>query len=211
MPEQDKQATEKQFAEMAKIVEHFKGKPRTQNAIIEYCNLNKFEYIPTVEDLEDLEFQVEHDEKMVSMFKQILAELQKMEYVPMLLSKGEKKKLVDANDEVRVNITKIFENNGVSFKMIDKVANELGGMIAKTVESAGTTAFNKAMDVLMHIARAHFGGDFTMKHARDYAIEVFEKHHAEKQEKSAGNVPSSEVPTPENSGEPQEENGAGDR
>lgn len=205
------QENEKQFAEMAQIVAHFKGKPRTQNAIIEFCNLNKLEYIPTMDDLQDLEFQVEHDEKMQSIFKQILAELQKMEYVPMLISKNEKKKLVEANDEVRVNITKLFENAGVSFKMIDKVANELGGMIARTVEQAGTTAFNKAMEVLMHIARKQFGGDYNMSHARDYALEVFEKHHAEKKEASPTNVSSDEVPTSKDSGEPQKEDGTGDR
>lgn len=197
-------------ADMAQIVEHFKGKPRTDDSIREYCNLNKLEYVPTVGELEDLEYQVAHDEKMIELFKAILAEVQNLVYIPELTSKKERKGLIKQNDDVRINITKLFEDAGVSFRMIDKVANELGGMLGKTVESAGTTAFNKAMDVLHDIAKEKFGGEFTMAHARDYAIEKYE-NHAKSKEDSATELPSTEVSTPNGSGEPQEEDGAGNR
>lgn len=197
---------------MKALVDHFRGKPYNDTVIVEFCNLNKLEYIPSADDLGDLIYQQEHDEKMVVLFKAILAELQNLAYIPELAGKKERKALVDANDEVRVRITKLFEDHGVAFKMVDKVANELGGMVGRIIESAGTTAFNKTMDVLMHIAREKFNAkELTLTHVRDYAVEVFEKHHAEKKENSASELPSNEVPTPDNSGEPQEENSSGDR
>lgn len=196
-------------AEMAQIVEHFKGKPRTDDSIREYCNLNKLEYIPTAGELEDLEYQVEHDAKMVTLYKAILAELQNMEYMPELASGKERKRIAQTNENVRIEITKLFENAGVTFRMIDKVANELGGMTGKTIEQAGTTAFNKAMEVLHSIAKERFGGEFTMAHARDYALELYEKHHAKKEENSNADVASTEVSKPNGDGEPQEENSIG--
>lgn len=168
-------------AEMLLVVEHFKGKPRTDDAIIEFCNLNKIEYIPTVGELEDLEYQVAHDEKMLGLFKSILAELQNLEYLPELTSGKERKKIVEHNDGVRVAITQIFENSGVTFRMIDKTANELGGMIGRVVELAGNTAFNKAMEVLHDIAKEKFGGEFNMAHARDYALEKYKKYEESKE------------------------------
>ena len=194
-------------AEMAQLVEHFKGKPRTDTIIIEYCNLNKIDYIPTVGELEDLEYQVNHDEKMVTLYKRILAELQNLAYVPELSSNSERKSYNKANEDVRVKITMLFEEAGITFNMINKVATELGGMTGRAIEDAGTTAFNKAMEVLHHLAKEKFGGEFTMTHARDYAMEVFEKHHAEKKEDGATNSTGAEVSAPENSSEPQKEDG----
>ena len=194
-------------AEMAQIVEHFRGKPRTDDSIAEYCNLNKLSYIPTVGDLEDLEYQVEHDEKMVSIFKGILAELQKLEYMPELSSKNERKRIAKNNDDVRVSITKLFEDGAISFRMVDKVANELGGIIGKIVETAGTTGFNKGMEVLTHMAKERFGGEFNLQHARDYMLDLY----AKKKEDSPANTSSDTLSEPNDSGEPQKEDSAGDR
>ena len=196
-------------AEMLQIVEHFKGKPRTDDSIREYCNLNKLSYVPTVGELADLEYQVDHDDKMSSIFKDILAELQKLEYMPELATKKERKRIANNNDEVRIAITKLFENAGISFRMVDKVANELGGVIGKIVETAGATGFNKGMEVLMHMAHARFGGEFTLKHARDYAVEVFE--NAKSQENSTAKSSGDNLSQPQDSSKPQEEDGAGDR
>ena len=197
-------------AEMAQIVDHFKGKPRTDESIAEYCHLNKLSYIPTVGELEDLEYQVEHDTKMVVIFKGILAELQKLEYMPELSSRNERKRIAKNNDDVRIAITKLFEDGAISFRMVDKVANELGGIIGKIVETAGTTGFNKGMDVLMHLARKEFGGDFNLMHARDYTVKVFEENAKSKEDST---TPSSgdTVSEPKDSSEPQKEDGAGDK
>lgn len=197
-------------AEMAQIVEHFKGKPRTDESIAEYCHLNKLSYIPTVGELEDLEYQVEHDTKMVVIFRGILAELQKLEYMPELSSKNERKRIAKNNDDVRIAITKLFEDGAISFRMVDKVANELGGIIGKIVETAGTTGFNKGMDVLMHLARKEFGDDFNLMHARDYAVKVFEENAKSKEDST---TPSSgdTVSEAKDNSEPQKEDGAGDK
>ena len=193
---------------MAQLVEHFKGKPRTQDSIVEYCNLNKMSFIPTVGELEDLEYQVEHDTKMLSVFKSILAELQKLEYMPELGSNKERKRIADNNDAVRVAIVKLFEDASVSFHMVDKVAKELGGVIGRIVETAGTTGFNKGMEVLMHIAKERFGADFNLKHARDYAEQVI--NHAKSKEASVSEVLGEPVSEPQGSGEPQKEESRAD-
>lgn len=166
--------TPEKRAQVRQIVDHFRGKPVTQNVLIEYCNLNKFEEI-TLGDYKDYLYQVEHDEKVMTLYPLILAELQKLAYTPEFASEKERKAVTEGNDAVRVNITKLFEDNAVLYRTVDTLGQELGAIIGRTVAAAGQTAFNKALEVLMHMAREKFGSEFNMKHAADYAVEVFAK------------------------------------
>lgn len=161
--------------DIAKIVERFIDQPRTQDAIVEFCNLNKIELIPTVEQLEDYEYQWKHDIIVKALFKEILAELQNLEYIPEFGSKSERQKIRERNDNIRVNIVRLFENRSVEYKLVTTIANELGGMTKSIIEQAGQTAFNKAMEVIMHITKEKFGSDLNLKHVRDYTIEIMEK------------------------------------
>lgn len=172
---------EEKRAEIKKIVDHFRGKPITQNALTEYCNINKFDNM-VVGEYKDYLYQVEHDEKVMALYPLILAEIQKLGYTPEFATEKEREAVRKGNDEVRVNITKLFEDHAILYRTVDTLGQELGAIIGGTVSSAGQTAFNKALEVLMHLAREKFGGEFNMSHARDYAIEVFAKKEKEKSE-----------------------------
>lgn len=184
---------EEQRATIKKIVDHFRGKPINQNVLTEYCNLNKFEPL-TVGEYKDYLYQVEHDEKVMALYPLILAEIQKLRYTPEFATEKERKAVKEGNDEVRVNITKLFEQHAILYRTVDTLGQELGAIIGGTVASAGQTAFNKALEVLMHLARERFGGEFNMKHAADYAIEVFSKK--EKEDKAVVTETTEPVATP---------------
>lgn len=161
-------------AEIRRIVDHFKGKPVTQKVIEEFCNRSKITPI-TEGELKDYIYQVEHDEKVSTLFPLILAELQKLKYKPEFASEADRKKIDEENDEVRVNITKLYEEYAIEYRLVNTVGEELGNFVGGKIALAGQTAFNKALDVMLHIAKEKFGGEFNMKHAAEYAKEVYEK------------------------------------
>jgi len=167
---------EKRRAELGNIVRHFRGKPVNNNVLAEYCKRNKFQPLLAGE-YSDYLYQVEHDDKVSALFPLILAEIQKIAYIPEFASESARKKLREQNDEVRVNITKLFEEYGIEYRLVDTLSQELGAMVGQTIVSAGTTAFNKALEVLLHVAKTKFGAPFNMRHAADYAKEVFDTHH----------------------------------
>lgn len=169
-------------AEVRVIVDQFRGRKPEYEEIEQFCKRLKMEPV-TPGELDDYTAQLEHDEVVSSLFPKILSELQKLRYEPEFAPEAERKAAREANDEVRVSITKLFEQHALSYRLVDGVANELGQMVGQTIAMAGTTAFNKALDVLLHLARERFGADFNMKHAADYVVEVMEKHHGEKVDK----------------------------
>ena len=160
-------------AEIAQIVEHFRGKLVTNNVIVEYCNLNKIDPI-THGEYKDYLYQVEHDEKILKLFPLILAEVQKLRYIPEFSDAQTRADIKEGNDKVRVAITMLFEEHAISYRTVETLGNELGRMLGGTVEQAGVTAFNKALEVLLHLAHKQFGEEFNMKHVADYALKIYE-------------------------------------
>lgn len=152
----------------------------TQNALTEYCDRNGIpvEERPSVDELGDYIYQVDNDKRMTVAYKKILNALQALEYIPEFEEDKKRRELFEKNSDVSSEILKIFENAELPFILIDKVANELGGMTSRTIEGAGTAGFNKAMNVLTEIAREKFGGALTMAHVRDYVQALFDKAEA---------------------------------
>lgn len=165
---------EQRREEIAKIVEHFRGKPINQNVLTEFCNKNKIEPI-VIGDFQDFLYQTEHDEKVGKIYPLILAEVQKLVYIPEFASEAERKRMAKENDDVRVRITQIFEEHAIAYRTVDTLGQELGRDVGQVIASAGQTAFNKALEVLLLLAHERFGGDFNMKHAADFAKEYIEK------------------------------------
>lgn len=172
--------------ELGLIAKHFAGqKAVTNEAIAEYCKRRKIEPI-TKGDLSDYIAQVEHDDVVSELYPKVLVEVQKLRYVPEFATAKERAELKEANDEVRVNITKLFEKVGVRYELAEPIGAEMGDLIGRTVASAGNTAFNKATEVLLHIVSKHFGDNhFTMAHAEKYAREVFEAEEEKKNKEKA--------------------------
>jgi len=172
---------EQRREEISKIIAHFRGKAINQNVLTEFCNLNKVEPI-VIGDYEDYLYQTEHDERVIKLYPLILAECQKLRYTPEFAPEKERKEIAKGNDEVRVNITKLFEDHAISYRTVDTLGQELGREIGQTIASAGQTAFNKALEVLLLIAKDKFGGEFNMLHAKQYAEERYAKKAIDKKE-----------------------------
>jgi hypothetical protein len=170
---------EKRRAEIKIIVDRFRGTAITQNAIDEFCNLNHVETVMAGE-LSDWIAQVEYDEKIAFLFPLILKELQGIQYQNEFDTEVKRNAVKKLNDEVRVNIVKLLEEHAVEYRYVTKMTEELGGILNHVVTSAGTTAFNKSLEVLMYLARKEFGGEMTLKHARDFAADVFKKAEIDK-------------------------------
>lgn len=164
---------------LRRAVEAFPTKElATKEALTEFYNRNGVKEEDRVyEGFEDFIYQVENDNKMVVLYKDVLKALQGLEYIPEFADKKTRDDLFKKNQMVSTDIVKLFENAGLSFLLVNKVANELGGMTGRTIESAGDTAFGRSMDVLKHIAEKHFGGEFNLAHVRDYIAQVYENHH----------------------------------
>lgn len=164
-----------------KMVETFPdAKLVTANALTEYCDRNGIpvEDRPDVEQLGDYIYQVDNDRRMVTLYKKVLNALQELEYIPEFEEDKKRRELAQKNDDVSIVILNLFEEAGLPFILIDKIANELGGMTGRTIESAGTRGFNKAMNVLTEIARKHFGGEVNMLHVRDYVQNLYDEAEA---------------------------------
>ena len=166
---------EKRREELGLIVANFMGKAVTQKALDEFCNRIKIEKI-TVGNFADYVTQVEHDAVVSELYPEILAELQKLQYIPEFGTAEQRAKMLEENDDIRVNITKLFERMGVKYTLAEPIGAEIGDLISRTVANAGNTAFNKATEVLLHIASKNFASNhFTMAHVEKYARETFEK------------------------------------
>jgi len=158
--------------EVYDIITAWRGKPYNDGALKSYCERKGYEFVDSG-SLQDYIFQQEHDEKMSALYPKVLAELQNLSYIPEYINQDEQKRIREKNDEVRINIAKLFEEYAVDYRMVDASAKEVSRAIALSVEMAGTTIFNKASSVLMHIAKKKFGGNFNAGHAARYAEEVY--------------------------------------
>ena len=175
---------EKRREEVYDIVMRFKGKPVTVNAMKEFCDRNKISEVVSLGELQDHIAQVEHDAKLALMVPEILAELQKFIITPEFALVSDREAIMKTNNEIRINIAKLFERYEIDYGQVDTLGQNVGSMIGSFVSEAGTTIFNKGLEVLMHLAKEKFGGNFNAKHASDYAEDVIKKQ-LEKNEKKA--------------------------
>lgn len=168
---------ENKKAAVRKVVTHFKGSqlPVTQDLLTEFCNKENIESI-VLSDFNDYLYQVEIDEKMVKIFPELLAICAKyMAYIPEFASKKEH----DAQDTARLDakeeMVKLLEKYEMDYHFADHAMKEFARIVAGTIESAGTVANNKAMQVMLHLTREHFKGHLHMGNVKEYAEAVFEK------------------------------------
>lgn len=160
----------KRREEVRKCIDEFRNVAVTDDLLKAFCERHHFDLL-TLQDFIDYKYQVEHDEKVQVLFPLILAAVQKIAYIPEFASDKDRKDALQANDEVRVSITKLLEEHAFPYHLVQTSTEELGNMIGRTVSSAGQTAFNRAIQVLNLLAKEKFGGAFNMKNVADYLQE----------------------------------------
>ena len=173
-----------QREQVLRIVEHFSGKTVTQDTLDEFCNLHKFEKY-SVGQISDYEFQINHDKVIAVIFPLILAEVQKLRYVPEYDTVANIKAIEAQNEEVQIEIAKILEEHAIKYRFVVKMTEDLASLVGRTIEQSGTIIFNRASEVLRRIAHDKYGEEFNAKHARDYIIKVFEESTGTKYDPNA--------------------------
>lgn len=175
---------EKRRQEIARLIERFYKNPISQDAINEFCQRNSIKEVVMVGELKDYIAQVEHDKRVIAILPKMLLEVQKLRYVPEFSMEKTRKEIIEQNDEVRINITKILEEHNVPYRFVQTMCSDLGSLVGGTISSAGKTAFNKALEVMMLVTARHFGEDeFHMGHAAKFAVDLFDKAEKEKEGK----------------------------
>jgi len=173
---------EKRRAEIASIVEQFKGTAVTDNLLKAHCERQKIEPV-TVGEFEDYTVQVEHDAKLANIFGEILKKVQKLRIIPEFASVKLRKEIKDSNNEIEIDIAKLFEAEGIRYNFVSGASEELARVLHAVVSGAGTRIFNKATSALLGIAKEKYGGEFTTAHSASYYEELYKKEGGKEEEK----------------------------
>lgn len=160
--------------QIATTVAEFKGKAVTNEQLEAFCEHYKIVPMITAGELSDYTAQVEHDEMIGRLLPKLLSALQKFKYEPEYASESERKAVREGNEELRIELAKIIEDEAIPYRFVSLVGDQLGSEIGQLIKSAGTTIFNKALEVMLHLSAKHFGTEFNTMHVRDYAQKVYD-------------------------------------
>ena len=153
--------------QVKQILEHFKGKPVTNNVLKEYCNLKHFDII-VESQYDDAVFQQGHDERVAEVLPFIFAELAQYCDIPTYGSDSERKKIKEVNEDIEWKIAKVLEDHGVLKMEVKIMTGGLGDMFKNIMDNAGTRATNMADTVLNTIAKEKFGVPVALRPLGEY-------------------------------------------
>jgi len=158
--------------EILKIVKNFRGQAVTVEAIREFCETNKIEFV-TLGDLEDYTVQYEQDLKVSKMVPEILKELTNIQYLPEFETGENRKKMQKVNDDVRIKIAKLIEEYDLRYDLVTGSLDELAGNISGLLKMSANTIFNKAISMMVYITKEKLGGDITTGKIKDFAEQMY--------------------------------------
>ena len=148
--------------QLLQIVEHFDGKPITNEVIREFCNLHKLDYV-SVGVIEDWRFQYGSDKRVATFMPAALAVLMKYKPVPELMGEQERMKIIAENEQLSVEMCKLLEENGILYQEIDLVCKNMGSIAQSIFVDAGSRANNMASTMLAFTAKKTYGDPLTVK------------------------------------------------
>lgn len=172
-------SNEVRAGELKEIVEFFRGKPVTNDALKAFCDRKKFMPI-LVGEYEDYLFQYEHDLRLATALPEILALLTKFRIVPELEKESVKKKIIKDNDDLSAEVAGVLENHGIVYREVDLLTRHIGGALDKIMQLANTRASNMCSAVMVDLAEEKFGKVLTIK----AFAEAYRAKHGIKEEKS---------------------------
>lgn len=147
---------------MLALVEHFYGKPVTQDVIVEYCNLNHIEAVPLT-TYEDFKFQYEHDKRMENLVPAILNAILAYKPLPELIDEAARNTIIKNNEQISMEVCRLMEEYGVLYQEVDIVCEGLKGVVSSILTDASQRASNAGARVLMNLAIEKFGTPLTLK------------------------------------------------
>lgn len=144
------------------IVEFFKGKPVTNDLLLEFCN--KYGYTPvSTERYEDYLYSYEFDARMNAILPDIIALLGQVRWVPECASDKEREKVVDANAALTEEVGYLLEKHGVLYKEVADVTTKLSALIRQMFDSANLRVGNMAAVQLYTAGEEKFGSPLTIR------------------------------------------------
>ena len=150
------------------VVETFRGKPVTQEALNEFCSRRNIEPM-TLGTLDDHIYQVKHDERMAKIYPLVLAEISKMKYYGEYMSESDVKKKVEELDAIEDAIVAILTEQELPYRLIDTAMREMTGYIEKIFQNSKTRVSNLCVGVMLKVTEKHFGNkEFTVKDAQGF-------------------------------------------
>jgi hypothetical protein len=154
------------------VVNLFRGKPVTQDALNEFCNRRHIEPM-TLGTLDDHIYQVKHDDRMTTIYPLVLAEIAKIKYYPEYSSKADIDRKIKELDEIEDKIVEILIENELPYRLINTAIKEIDDITNKMLNNSKTRLSNLCVGVMLKVTEKHFGNrEFTVKNAQDYYLVV---------------------------------------
>lgn len=159
----------------ALLAEYFEHNEISPEAIQAFCATHNLQNEPSKEDIEDFVFQAQHDRIALKVFNEMLVAMQGLKYLPLFSNEETAKDIIANNNSIIDKVAEIYENNKVSFIMIDSIGKEFGRMLYQVPEKAGDKCYIDALSAMKNLARERFGGELNMGHVKDYREELYAK------------------------------------
>lgn len=144
------------------IVEFFKGKPVTNDLLLEFCNKHGFTPVSTG-TYEDYLYSYEFDRRMEAILPDIINLLSQIKWVPECASDRERTKIVDANAALTEEIGYLLEKHGILYKEVSDVTTKLSTLIRQLFDSANLRVGNMAAVQLYAAGEEKFGAPLSIR------------------------------------------------
>lgn len=176
--------------EIGLVYEHLEGMDKPpQKLLTEVSNLKGVENAVTEGEYADYRYQAVNDEKFEALVPEIMAAVSRLKYLKSFVTQAERTAILEHNDAIRVEVCQLIEKHGIPYMLLDNVVSDIGGNISGIFKGAANTLNNKTGEVLMDIARKHFGvAEVTMAEVAQYAEKLLSDAKAEQAEAKADDV-----------------------
>lgn len=142
--------------EMKAIVEEFRGKPVSNEALKSFCERHGYAVIG-VGEYSDWLFAYEHDERLVKIMPEIFTALSKWKYPGGFLNENDAKEITKHNNAVEEEICEIMEKGGILYQEIDIFTKNVGEALHALLVNAGVRCSNMCAAVFAHTTKQKYG------------------------------------------------------
>jgi len=159
--------------QVRKVLEHFKFAPRVSNmALRQYCERMKFEDVLGEGDYMDNLFQFQHDQRVIAILPKLFTLVATYQYPQDYISDKAKAEIKEHNGDIEWKIAKLLEDEGIVYKEIDIITENLGDTIKGILTSGGNRLNNMCTTVLADLGRKKFGEALVVSDMAVYYREI---------------------------------------
>ena len=154
---------------IAALLDLFRGKPVTQDALTAYCNRMKFDHPITMGEYQDYLFADAADEKKLRIFSRFLETMQKLKIIPELATSAQMRKIQEGNMAAERELMEVLKDEGVLFREYDLITSNYKALFDSMFQGLNNRIKNGAMRTMVVITSKEIGEeDMTIKALLDY-------------------------------------------